>query len=125
MAGTHVSRASKQTFYEFEMAFLRAFLLVVGSFRVARGFVSAGGVIPQDRVWTDLRGGYDATIVGANPTTPIQFFAFPGKTCPYAQRTHIALLELGIPFDMTEVTAMPKPDWYLKIHPVSTGFVLV
>ncbi len=106
------------------MAFLRAFLLVVGSFRVARGFVSAGGVIPQDRVWTDLRGGYDATIVGANPTNSIQFFAFPGKTCPYAQRTHIALLELGIPFDMTEVTAMPKPDWYLKIHPVSTGFVL-
>lgn len=61
-------------------------------------------------------GGYDATI-GANPSTPLQFFTLPGNTCPYAQRTLIALRELGIPFDTTEVSGRPKPDWYLKINP--------
>eukprot|EP00979_Chaetoceros_neogracilis_P012473 scaffold3337_cov256-Chaetoceros_neogracile.AAC.7 len=61
-------------------------------------------------------GGYDATI-GADPSTPLQFFLFPGNTCPNAQRTHIALHELGIPFDITEVSGHPAPDWYLKINP--------
>lgn len=95
------------------MASTRA--LIIGLFssnHLATGFVSAG--IP--RTVTELRGGYDAT-VGADPSTPIQFFAMPGNTCPYAQRTHIALKELCLPFDMTEVTGMPKPDWYLKINP--------
>ena len=32
-----------------------------------------------------LRGGYDAT-VGADPSTPIQFFTTPENTCPYAAR---------------------------------------
>jgi len=61
-------------------------------------------------------GGYDATI-GADPSTPLQFFLFPGNTCPFAQRTHIALHELGIPFDITEVSGRPAPDWYLNINP--------
>ncbi|KAL7437470.1 hypothetical protein ACHAXH_004205 [Discostella pseudostelligera] len=92
-------------------------LLIISCSHAASGFVSAGATTPPGRgVRTVLRGGYDATI-GADPNTPIQFFAFSGKTCPYAQRTHIALLELGIPFDMTEITSMPKPDWYLKINP--------
>uniref|UniRef100_A0A7S1BU69 GST N-terminal domain-containing protein n=1 Tax=Corethron hystrix TaxID=216773 RepID=A0A7S1BU69_9STRA len=61
-------------------------------------------------------GGYDAT-VGTNPSTPIQFFTTPGNTCPYAARTFIVLKELDLPFDMTEVSGRPKPDWYLKINP--------
>mmetsp|Transcript_12403 Transcript_12403/g.23246 ORF Transcript_12403/g.23246 Transcript_12403/m.23246 type:complete len:295 (+) Transcript_12403:94-978(+) len=61
-------------------------------------------------------GGYDATI-GADPSTPLQFFTLPGNTCPYAQRTLITLYELGIPFDVTEVSGRPMPDWYLKINP--------
>lgn len=61
-------------------------------------------------------GGYDAT-VGADPSTPLQFFTLPGNTCPYAQRTLITLCELGIPFDVTEVSGRPMPDWYLKINP--------
>ncbi len=65
---------------------------------------------------TELRGGYDAT-VGADPTTPLQFFTTPGNTCPYAARTYIVLKELGISFDLTEVSGRPKPDWYLKINP--------
>ena len=103
---------------------MRASMLILGCSHAASGFVSAGGILQPSpgRVWTDLRGGYDATVDGADPSTPIQFFAFPGKTCPYAQRTHITLLELGIPFDITEVTAMPKPDWFLKINPVSTRY---
>ncbi|KAL7527368.1 hypothetical protein ACHAXR_006587 [Thalassiosira sp. AJA248-18] len=79
---------------------------------LATGFVSAGISRPE----TVLSGGYDATI-GADPSTPIQFFTLPGNTCPYAQRTHIALKELALPFDMTEVMGIPKPDWYLAINP--------
>jgi len=84
---------------------------------MAAAFVSATGrgIIGHSSP-THLAGGYDATI-GADPKTPIQFFTLPGNTCPYAQRTHIALNELGLPFDVTEVTGMPKPDWYLKINP--------
>ena len=93
--------------------------LVIGSVQLASGFVSARSHISPHhltRCITELRGGYDATI-GADPSTPIQFFTLPGNTCPYAQRTHIALQELGIPFDVTEVSGMPKPDWYLSINP--------
>ena len=61
-------------------------------------------------------GGYDAT-VGTDPGAPIQFFTTPGNTCPYAARTYIVLEELGLPFDLTEVSGRPKPDWYLKINP--------
>ncbi|KAL7547434.1 hypothetical protein ACHAWF_012067, partial [Thalassiosira exigua] len=54
----------------------------------------------------------------AAPATPDPIsFALPGKTCPYAQRTHICLLEFELPFDSVEVTGVPKPDWYLKINP--------
>lgn len=94
---------------------MRPLLLLFCYLKVATAFVSAirGGVAPSP---TSLAGGYDATI-GADPKTPIQFFVLPGNTCPYVQRTHITLNELGLPYDVTEVTGMPKPDWYLKINP--------
>ena len=79
---------------------------------LASCFVSSGNL----RSVMELRGGYDAT-VGTDPSTPIQFFVLPGNTCPYVQRTHIVLEELGLPFDITEVTGFPKPDWYLRINP--------
>jgi hypothetical protein len=94
---------------------MRAFLLLFCCIHLATGFVSSACM---RRVLTEMRGGYDAT-VGTDPSTPIQFFTLPGCTCPYAQRVHIALLELLLPFDMTE-TSLPKPDWYLKINPVSS-----
>jgi len=84
--------------------------------KVATAFVSASRGSTTASSPTQLAGGYDATI-GADPKTPIQFFTLPGNTCPYAQRTHIALNELGLPYDVTEVSGMPKPDWYLKINP--------
>jgi glutathione S-transferase len=60
-------------------------------------------------------GGYNSNI-GTNPTLPLQFFAFPNNTCPYAQRTHITLLELDIPFDLQTVNK--GEDWYRKINPL-------
>ncbi|KAL7536678.1 hypothetical protein ACHAXR_007329 [Thalassiosira sp. AJA248-18] len=48
---------------------------------------------------------------------PIQFFKLPGNVCPYAQRTHITLVELGLAFEATEVVGTPKPDWFLEINP--------
>lgn len=97
---------------QFFITFLCCLPLVTGFFVAAAGRASAGGAHSSSA----LAGGYDATI-GANPKTPLQFFTLPGNTCPYAQRTHIVLNELGLPFDITEVTGMPKPDWYLKINP--------
>ena len=48
------------------------------------------------------------------------YFVLPSYRHLSTNRTHIALLELSLPFDMTEVSGMPKPDWYLKINPVSS-----
>lgn len=93
---------------------MRAFVIVLCSIHTfATGFLSSAR---QPRIRTKISGGYDAT-VGTNPSTPIQFFTMPGNTCPYAQRTHIALLELSLPFDTTEISGIPKPDWYLMINP--------
>mmetsp|Transcript_18670 Transcript_18670/g.26298 ORF Transcript_18670/g.26298 Transcript_18670/m.26298 type:complete len:305 (+) Transcript_18670:151-1065(+) len=62
-------------------------------------------------------GGYQST-AGTDPSSPLQFFILPNKACPYAQRTHITLIELNIDFSLNEVTLTPtKPDWYLKINP--------
>ena len=97
---------------------MRPLLLLFCYLEVATAFVSASRrfAASSSSSPTQLGGGYDAT-VGADPKTPIQFFTLPGNTCPYAQRTHITLNELGLPYDVTEVTGMPKPDWYLKINP--------
>jgi hypothetical protein len=95
-----------------------SFAFCCGCVAAATGFVSSSRTFTTTTTTTtELRGGYDAT-VGLDPSTPIQFFTLPGNTCPYAQRTHITLLELNLPFDMTEVVGFPtKPDWYLKINP--------
>ena len=90
------------------------------SIHLATGFVSAG-ITPTARSaaasTTELQGGYENGLVGVNPTTPLRFFTLPGNTCPYAQRTHITLIELGLPFDTSEVLMDlgVKPDWYLKV----------
>lgn len=38
-------------------------------------------------------------------------------TCPFAQRTRMALIEKGIDFDLTEIDLNDKPDWFLEISP--------
>jgi glutathione S-transferase len=85
------------------------------SINKAAGFASAAPHSIKESL-TRLHGGYDQTI-GADPKTPLQLFVLPSNTCPYVQRTNIALRELEIPFDMIEVTGQTKPDWFLKINP--------
>ncbi len=39
------------------------------------------------------------------------------STCPFAQRTRMALIEKGIEFDLTAIDLNDKPDWFLDISP--------
>lgn len=39
------------------------------------------------------------------------------STCPFAQRTRMALLEKNISFDLVEIDLDNKPRWFLKISP--------
>jgi glutathione S-transferase len=39
------------------------------------------------------------------------------KTCPYVQRSRIALMEKGVEFVFTEVDLRNKPDWFLALSP--------
>ena len=38
-------------------------------------------------------------------------------TCPFAQRTRMALIEKGIDFELTAIDLNDKPDWFLAISP--------
>lgn len=41
--------------------------------------------------------------------------------CPWAQRAHIVLKELQLPYEEVIIDLdVPRPDWYLKINPVRT-----
>ena len=37
------------------------------------------------------------------------------EVCPYAQRTHMCLLEKGLEFEVIEVDLSNKPDWFEKV----------
>jgi glutathione S-transferase len=38
--------------------------------------------------------------------------------CPYAQRSHIVLEELGLPYEIVQIDlGVPRPQWYLDINP--------
>ncbi|MEQ8195222.1 MAG: glutathione S-transferase family protein [Rhodospirillales bacterium] len=39
------------------------------------------------------------------------------KTCPFVQRSRIALAEKGVDFVFTEVNLKNKPDWFLAVSP--------
>jgi glutathione S-transferase len=39
------------------------------------------------------------------------------RVCPFAQRTRLALMEKGVPFNLTEIDVTAKPDWFLEISP--------
>jgi glutathione S-transferase len=41
------------------------------------------------------------------------------EVCPYAQRTHMALIEKGIDFERREVDLSNKPDWFNEVSPYS------
>ncbi|CAJ1950576.1 unnamed protein product [Cylindrotheca closterium] len=63
-----------------------------------------------------LRGGED-DIKTQQEETLIKFYTLKGGTCPYAARTWITLLELGIPFETIEISKEDKDNWYLDINP--------
>ena len=46
------------------------------------------------------------------------------EVCPYAQRTHMCLLEKGLEFEVIEVDLSNKPDWFEKVSPYSKVPVL-
>jgi glutathione S-transferase len=39
------------------------------------------------------------------------------STCPFAQRTRMALIEKGIDHELTAIDLNDKPDWFLEISP--------
>ena len=41
------------------------------------------------------------------------------EVCPYAQRTHMCLLEKSLDFEVTEIDLANKPEWFEKISPYS------
>ncbi|MGJ4939541.1 glutathione S-transferase family protein [Bradyrhizobium sp. HKCCYLS1011] len=46
------------------------------------------------------------------------------KLCPYVQRAVIALTEKGVAFERIDIDLADKPDWFLKISPLSKVPVL-
>lgn len=50
-------------------------------------------------------------------TNQLKFYTLEGGMCPYAARTWITLLELGLPFELVEINAKNKAEWYLDINP--------
>ncbi len=41
------------------------------------------------------------------------------EVCPYAQRTHMTLIEKGLDFERREVDLSNKPDWFNEVSPYS------
>ena len=46
------------------------------------------------------------------------------EVCPYAQRTHMCLLEKGLGFERREVDLHDKPGWFLEVSPYAKVPVL-
>ncbi|MCJ1306125.1 hypothetical protein MMC08_008943 [Hypocenomyce scalaris] len=55
-----------------------------------------------------------------NGATP-KITLYTNHGCPWAQRAHIVLKELDIPYEEVIIDLdTPRPEWYLKINPVSS-----
>ena len=46
------------------------------------------------------------------------------EVCPFAQRSHMALLEKGLEFERIEVDPKNKPSWFEEVSPYSKVPVL-
>lgn len=42
---------------------------------------------------------------------------FSNASCPYAQRAHMALIEKGLTFRLTEIDTKDKPAWFKEVSP--------
>jgi glutathione S-transferase len=56
------------------------------------------------------------------PPKPIKLYS--NKSCPWAQRSRIALLESNVKYEEIEIDLQNKPDWYAKVNPVSNALAL-
>jgi glutathione S-transferase len=56
------------------------------------------------------------------PPKPIKLYS--NKSCPWAQRSRIALLESNVKYEEIEIDLQNKPDWYAKVNPVTNPTAL-
>jgi glutaredoxin len=54
--------------------------------------------------------------MSVDPPKPIKLYS--NKSCPWAQRSRIALLEAGVKYEEVEIDLVNKPEWYWKINQV-------
>lgn len=56
---------------------------------------------------------------GVDSSVAPKIMLYTNHGCPYAHRAHIALNELGLPFEETLIDLdKPRDPWYLKVNPV-------
>lgn len=49
---------------------------------------------------------------------------YTNHTCPWAHRAHIALKELGLPYEEVIIDLdTPREEWYLKVNPVWQSYL--
>ena len=46
------------------------------------------------------------------------------EVCPFAQRTHLMLIEKGLAYDHAEVDLKSKPAWFEAVSPTVGGLAL-
>jgi len=52
---------------------------------------------------------------------PPKITLYTNHRCPYAQRAHITLAELGLPYEEVIIDLeRPRDPWYLEVNPVCT-----
>jgi glutathione S-transferase len=56
------------------------------------------------------------------PPKPIKLYS--NKSCPWAQRSRIALLESNVKYEEIEIDLQNKADWYVKVNPVTNPAAL-
>ena len=70
--------------------------------------------IQQSFLWAkllNLRAGDGIDVQESGEGTLIRFYNLKNGTCPYAARTWITLLELGLPFEIIELSLEDRDDW--------------
>ena len=53
-----------------------------------------------------------------DPPKPIKLYS--NKSCPWAQRSRIALLEVGVKYEEVEIDLQNKPEWHWKLNKVTS-----
>jgi glutathione S-transferase len=60
------------------------------------------------------------TMAATNGDTP-KITLYTNHRCPWAHRAHIAIKELGLPYEEVIIDLdTPREPWYLEINPVRT-----